>query len=68
MNNSLSVLWGWWFHEKMYKLYPVNDTVTAVPLGTGNSVYTLPEVPIIGFERGRTSSSIGVRDISGAMG
>ena len=34
----------------------------------GNSVYTLPEVPTIGFVSGRMSSSIGVRIIITTMG
>jgi len=34
----------------------------------GNSVYTLPEVPTIGFVRGRMSSSMGARNISTATG
>ena len=65
-NNGISSLQG--VRENTYKLYPSADIVTGVPLGTGNSVYTFPEVPTIGFVRGRTSSSIGVRTISRAMG
>jgi len=52
----------------MYKLYPIVEMVTGVPFGMGNSVYTFPETPIIGFVRGRTSSSEGARAISTAMG
>ena len=52
----------------MYKLYPLIETVTGVPFGTGNSVYTLPEVPITGFVRGKTSSCIGMRTRSAATG
>ena len=54
--------------EKRYRLYPDIEMVATVPLGIGNSVYTFPEVPTIGFVRGRTSSCIGVRGICGAMG
>jgi len=57
----------WWRlrgRKKTYKLYPRNETMTVVPLGTGNSVYTFPEVPTIGFVRGRTSSCIGARAVS----
>ena len=54
--------------EKTYRLYPVNETATVVPLGMNNSVYTLPEVPTIGFVRGRTSSCIGTRISSTAAG
>ena len=54
--------------KRMYKLYPIVEMVTAVPLGIGNSVYTLPEVPVIGFVRGRMSSCIGARTMSTAMG
>ena len=39
-----------------------------VPLGMGSSVYTLPDVPTIGFVRGRTSSCVSVRDISTELG
>ena len=53
---------------KKYKLYPVTEMVTLVPLGTGNSVYTLPEVPTIGFVRGRTSSCISTRAVSRITG
>jgi len=52
----------------MYKLYPNIEITTGVPLGTGSSVYTLPEVPTIGFVRGRMSSSEGVRVTSIRMG
>ena len=52
--------------RKTYKLYPASETLTRVPFGTGNPVYTLPEVPTIGFVRGKMSSCIGVRDISKA--
>ena len=51
-----------------HQLYPIVEIVIVVPLGMGNSVYTLPEVPTIGFERGRMSSSIGARGISTAIG
>ena len=51
-----------------YKLYPVVESMTVVPLGMGNSAYTLPEVPTIGFVRGRTSSFIGVRASSTRTG
>ena len=51
-----------------YWLYPIVEIVTVVPLGMGNSVYTLPEVPTIGFVRGRTSSSMGARTTSTAIG
>ena len=54
--------------KKMYKLYPIVEMVTVVPLGIDSSVYTLPEIPTIGFVRGKMSSSIGVRIISRAMG
>ena len=54
--------------KMMYMLYPVSDRVTMVPLGTGNSAYTLPEVPTIGFERGRASSWVGVRATSTMVG
>ena len=54
--------------KKMHQLYPIVETVTGVPLGMGNSVYTLPEVPTIGFVRGRTSSSMGARAISTPAG
>ena len=53
-----------WQKKKTYKLYPVVETVIKVPLGTGNSVYTFPEVPTIGFVRGITSSCVGVRATS----
>ena len=52
-----------WESMKAHKLYPDIAILRAVPLGIGNSVYTLPEVPTIGFMRGRMSSSIGVRNI-----
>ena len=52
----------------MYKLYPNVEMTTGVPLGTGISVYALPEVPMIGFMRGRMSSSEGVRDTSTTTG
>ena len=58
----------WWSGENMYELYPIAEIVTAIPLGIGSSVYTLPEVPTIGFVRGRTSSCTGARTISRAMG
>jgi len=51
-----------------HQLYPIVEIATVVPLGMGNSVYTFPEVPTIGFERGMMSSSIGVRGISTAIG
>ena len=51
-----------------YTLYPSIEIEMGVPLGTGNSVYTFPEVPTIGFVRGMTSSSIFVRDTSTEMG
>ena len=54
--------------KETHMLYPIVETETEVPLGMVNSVYTLPEVPIIGFVRGRTSSSIGARTISTAIG
>jgi len=34
----------------------------------GSSVYTLPEVPTIGFESGRASSSRGARNVSATAG
>jgi len=34
----------------------------------GNSVYTLPEEPTIGFVRGRMSSSIGERNTADVTG
>ena len=49
-------------------LYPIVETATEVPLGMGNSAYTLPEIPTIGFVRGRTSSSMGARTMSIAIG
>ena len=52
----------------VHQLYPIIEIVIGVPLGMGNSVYTLPEVPTIGFVRGRTSSSTGSRAISTATG
>jgi len=52
----------------MHQLYPIVEIVTVVPLGTGNSAYIFPEVPTIGFESGKISSSIGARGISTAMG
>ena len=52
----------------MYKLYPNVEITTGVPLGMGSSVYTLPEVPTIGFVRGRMSSSESTRATSTAMG
>ena len=52
----------------MYRLYPIVEIEIIVPLGMGNSVCDLPELPTIGFVRGRTSSSIGARTISAAMG
>ena len=51
-----------------YMLYPNAERVTMVPLGTGNSVYIFPEVPTIGFERGKRSSSIGSRITSTMIG
>jgi len=54
--------------KEAYKLYPIMETATGVPLGMGNSVYTLPEMPAMGFVRGRMSSSIGARVTSIAMG
>ena len=54
--------------KMMYRLYPIVEMETTVPLGMGNSVYTLPELPTIGFVRGRTSSSMGARTISTATG
>ena len=51
-----------------HKLYPIVEMVRGVPFRMGNSVYTLPEVPTIGFVRGRTSPSVGMRDISAEMG
>ena len=54
--------------EQMYRLYPIVEIVTEVPLGIGNSVYTLPEAPTTGLVRGSTSSSMGARTISKAMG
>ena len=56
-----------WERIKAHKLYPDIAILRVVPLGMGNSVYTLPEVPIIGFVRGRMSSSIGVRNVSVTM-
>ena len=53
---------------KAHKLYPDIATVTVVSLGIGISVYTLPEIPTIGFVRGRTSSCAVVRLISVKMG
>ena len=53
-----------WERLKTHKLYPDNAMLREAPFGTGNSVYALPEVPTIGFVRGSTSSSIGVRGIS----
>ena len=58
----------WVVHGNMYRLYPNAETTTGVPLGIGSSAYTLPEVPTIGFMRGRVSSSEGVRVTSTAMG
>ena len=60
-------LWPW-ERLKAHKLYPDMAMPREVPFGTGSSVYTLPEVPTIGFVRGRTSSSIGIRNISGETG
>jgi len=51
-----------------HKLYPIAEMVTGVPFGMGSSVYTFPEVPTTGFVSGRTSSSIGIRATSTAMG
>ena len=56
-----------WESMKAHKLYPDIAILREVPFGIGNSVYTLPEVPTIGFVRGRMSSSIGVRNISITM-
>ena len=52
---------------RAHKLYPDIVIMTVVPLGTGSSVYTLPEVPTIGFVRGRTSSCVVVRLMSTKM-
>ena len=57
-----------WERVKAHQLYPDIAILREVPFGTGSSVYTLPEVPTIGFVRGRTSSSIGIRNISGETG
>ena len=51
-----------------HKLYPNVEIVMGVPLRMGSSAYTLPEVPTIGFVRGRVSFSKGVRDTSTATG
>lgn len=51
-----------------YMLYPSGEMKIGVPAGIGNSSYTSPDVPIIGFERGITSSSVGARMTSIAMG
>ena len=69
-NNNMSKLSKrrWLIRWNAYKLYPIVEMVTGVPLGMANSVYTLPEVPTIGFVRGRTSSSLGVRSTSTATG
>ena len=53
---------------KAHKLYPDIATMTVVPVGTDSSVYTLPEVPTIGFVRGSTSSCVVVRLVSVKMG
>jgi len=54
--------------KETHMLYPMVETETEAPFGMGNSVYTLPEIPTIGFVRGRTSSSTGARTISIAIG
>ena len=54
--------------KETYKLYPTVEMVIGVPLGMGNSVYTLPEIPTIDFVRGITSSCIGVRTTVTVMG
>ena len=51
-----------------YRLYPNAERARTVPLGMGSSVYTLPEVPTIGFVRGRMSSRMGARTTSTTMG
>ena len=65
--SALSGRWGW-DRGSTYRLYPNIEIWMRVPLGMSNSVYTLPEVPTIGFVRGMTSSSLGVRGTSTAMG
>ena len=52
----------------IYRLYPNAERVTIVPLGMGVSVYTLPDVPTIGFARDRTLSCTGTRTTSTTMG
>ena len=52
----------------MHQLYPIVEMVMGVLLGIGSSVYTLPEVPTIGFVSGRTSSSMGARTTSRPTG
>jgi len=49
-------------------LYPSGETKIGVPAGMDNSLYAFPDAPIIGFERGITSSLVGARMTSMAMG
>ena len=49
-------------------LYPSGEMKIGVPAGMGNSLYTFPDAPIIGFERGIRSSLVGARMTSMAMG
>ena len=69
-NNNMSVQSRkWWLvRGNKYKLYPSIGIMIVIPLGMGSSVYTLPEVPMIGFVIGRTSFSLGLRDTSTATG
>ena len=53
---------------RTHKLYPTVEIDTGVPAGMGNSLYTFPEVPTMGFESGRTSSLLGARMSSIATG
>jgi len=66
--SALSISRKNWRLKQMYRLYPIVEIEITVPLGMGNSVYNFPELPTTGFVRGRTSSSVGARTISTAMG
>ena len=50
--------------RQAYMLYPATEACTGVPAGMGNSLYTFPETPTIGFVRGKTSSLVATRRIS----
>ena len=47
-----------------YKLCPNEEITTSVPRGIASSLYTFPETPTTGFERGMISSSQTTRGVS----